>query len=99
MTLRTLNYGNYGIFLIMGNAGFCPSAVPKPSAKGLHTLLQLSSLGFRLNDQVELVPRNLRTHILRLLGQRPYYIRLLGYFDAQGVTVEDSGMQVTGFGV
>ena len=28
MTLRTLNYGNYGIFLMMGNAGFCPSAVP-----------------------------------------------------------------------
>ena len=28
LTLRTLNYGNYGIFLIMGNAGFCPSAVP-----------------------------------------------------------------------
>ena len=27
MTLRTLNYGNYGMFLIMGNAGFCPSAV------------------------------------------------------------------------
>ena len=27
MTLRTLNYGNYGIFLIMGHAGFCPSAV------------------------------------------------------------------------
>ena len=25
MTLRTLNYGNYGIFLIMGNAGCCPS--------------------------------------------------------------------------
>ena len=25
--LRTLNYGNYGIFLIMGNAGFCPSTV------------------------------------------------------------------------
>ena len=23
MTLRTLNYGNYGILLIMGNAGFC----------------------------------------------------------------------------
>ena len=22
MTLRALNYGNYGIFLIMGNAGF-----------------------------------------------------------------------------
>ena len=28
MTLRTLNYGNYGIFLIVGNAGFCPSTVP-----------------------------------------------------------------------
>ena len=27
MTLRTLNYGNYGIFLIMANAGFCPSTV------------------------------------------------------------------------
>ena len=27
MTLRTLNYGNYGIFLIVGNAGFCPSTV------------------------------------------------------------------------
>ena len=25
MTLRPLNYGNYGVFLIMGNAGFCPS--------------------------------------------------------------------------
>ena len=33
MTLRTLNYGNYGIFLIMGHAGFCPSTEslnPKP---------------------------------------------------------------------
>ena len=27
MTLTTLNYGNYGIFLIMGNAGFCPATV------------------------------------------------------------------------
>ena len=27
MALRTLNYGNYGIFLILGHAGFCPSAV------------------------------------------------------------------------
>ena len=31
MTLRTLNYGNYGTFLIMGNAGFCPSTVSLPS--------------------------------------------------------------------
>ena len=30
MTLRTLNYGNYGIFLIMGHAGFCPSTVKVP---------------------------------------------------------------------
>ena len=27
MTLRTLNYGNYGTFLVMGSAGFCPSTV------------------------------------------------------------------------
>ena len=27
MTLRTLNFENYGIFLIMGSAGFCPSTV------------------------------------------------------------------------
>ena len=33
MTLRTLNYGNYGIFLIMGNAGFCPSAVSTTTCK------------------------------------------------------------------
>ena len=34
--LRTLNYGNYGIFLIMGNAGFISSTVgvPKISAEG-----------------------------------------------------------------
>ena len=42
MTLRTLNYGNYGIFLIMGNAGFCPSAVfllmnPRPSSENQGT--------------------------------------------------------------
>ena len=35
MTLRTLNYGNYDIFLIMGNAGFCPSTVfPGPFGPG-----------------------------------------------------------------
>ena len=27
MTLRTRNHGNYGIFFIMGNAGFLSSAV------------------------------------------------------------------------
>ena len=33
MTLRTLNYGKYGIFLIMGHAGFCPSTVLKGSTR------------------------------------------------------------------
>ena len=37
MTLRTLNYGNYGIFLIMGNAGFCPSTVVDVGAVPLLT--------------------------------------------------------------
>ena len=32
MTLRTLNYGNYGIFLSMGNAGFISSIVGGPEA-------------------------------------------------------------------
>ena len=27
ITLRALNYGNYGIFLFMGNAGFISSTV------------------------------------------------------------------------
>ena len=34
MTLRTPNYGNYGIFLIMGNAGFILSPVACPSREG-----------------------------------------------------------------
>ena len=37
MTLRTLNYGNHGIFFIMGNAGFISSTV----------LLALTSTGTR----------------------------------------------------
>ena len=41
MTLRTLNYGNYGIFLIMGNAGFCPSAVVQVLVQVLVLLLLL----------------------------------------------------------
>ena len=44
MTLRTLNYGNYGIFLIMGNAGFCPSTVG--TIRGhYYQLLRLRPLG------------------------------------------------------
>ena len=30
MTFRTLNYGNYGIFLLLGNAGFISSTVEVP---------------------------------------------------------------------
>ena len=53
MTLRTLDYGTYGIFLILGHAGFWPSTVvvlskppslhpsyplnPNPSSKKLST--------------------------------------------------------------
>ena len=39
MTLRTLNYGNYGIFLIMGNAGFCPSTVRVLATVGRSVLI------------------------------------------------------------
>ena len=45
MTLRTLNYGNYGIFLIMGHAGFCPSTVWGALVVGT---------GFGENDSVQL---------------------------------------------
>ena len=59
MTLRTLKYGNYGIFLIMGNAGFCPSAVSYYTlitlgiigawgSKSFGLLVGIPSLGFRL---------------------------------------------------
>ena len=47
MTLRILNYGNYGIFLIMGNAGFCPSAGGKPK-KFSNRLQSFRQLGARL---------------------------------------------------
>ena len=46
MTLRTLNYGNYGIFLIMGHAGFCPSTAVNgrtPQDKG--SLTSVSQAG------------------------------------------------------
>ena len=58
MTLRTLNYGNYGIFLIMGNAGFCPSAVFRFRLEGLAAsgfnqclgLRDLGCLGLSVSD-------------------------------------------------
>ena len=49
MTLRTLNYGNYGIFLVMGNAGFCPSTVSRhPKAKGWGLWLSFSRWAARV---------------------------------------------------
>ena len=51
MTLRTLNYGNYGIFLIMGNAGFCPSTVIWLSGFGVYRFRGLGvclGSGFRV---------------------------------------------------
>ena len=45
MTLRTLNYGNYGIFLIVGNAGFCPSTV-------LVVMVVVGRLQLRLDKRV-----------------------------------------------
>ena len=41
MTLRTLNYGNCGIFLIMSNAGFCPSTEGPLNLNNLVEVLRL----------------------------------------------------------
>ena len=54
MTLRTLNYGNYGIFLTMGNAGFCPSTVVPPQSYKLPFLLKRS-----LIEPALIVPDNI----------------------------------------
>ena len=42
MTLMTLDYGNYGIFLIMDNEGFMSSAV-EASPPGLPQVLALQA--------------------------------------------------------
>ena len=42
MILRTLNYGNYGLFLIVGNAGFISSTV---SLLRVSVFLKCSLLG------------------------------------------------------
>ena len=46
MTLRTLKYGNYGIFLIMGNAGFCPSTVVLVLLQALILEVGMKVMGF-----------------------------------------------------
>ena len=52
MTLRTLNYGNYGIFPIKGNAGFCPSTVsPRCGTESkVEDSMDLITLGFRVQS-------------------------------------------------
>ena len=65
MTLRTLNYGNYGMFLIMGSAGFCSKAVVKPSINSEeHSFMTGSSTNssFHSNPQAP----NLQLEILNL---------------------------------
>ena len=54
MTLRTLTYGNYGIFLLMGNAGFISSTAGFPltwngsdSAPGWSSFPSWEAFGFR----------------------------------------------------
>ena len=55
MTLRTLNYGNYGIFLIMDHAGFCPSkeeaGKQQQAAAGTSTQQQDAQHGISLSEQ------------------------------------------------
>ena len=52
MTLRTLNYGNYGIFLIMGNAGFCPSTVVSIRLLSVYEVaFRVSGLSYRFGER------------------------------------------------
>ena len=41
MTLRTLDYGTYGIFLILGHAGFFPSTV-RIEISGIRSIISSS---------------------------------------------------------
>ena len=55
MTLRTLNYGNCGIFLIMGNAGFMSSTVAVP-ARPLEGAMAEASANTEALANLEQVP-------------------------------------------
>ena len=80
MTLRTLNYGNYGIFLIVGHAGFCPSTEGAPALKQKGGWMELSiaifsgGSGACIGDEAK--------YILLSLGiktaQKPYIVWSLG---------------------
>ena len=48
MTLRTLNYENYGRFLKMGNAGFCPSTGSLSELSGLGRVQQVEAAPLQL---------------------------------------------------
>ena len=47
----TLEYGNYGIFLIMGNAGFISSAVGFRGFRVLAVGVWFRGLGFRVDTE------------------------------------------------
>ena len=85
------------VFVVMAprrSSGSLSSAMPwfwPASASLLPVSFQDSRLrvwvsGFEDYDRWEFI----RTHILRLWAQRPYYIRLLGYFDAQGTMIQQA---------
>ena len=86
MTLRTLNYGNYGIFLIMGNAGFCPSTVVVILVPFLHSILTKGKFGGR------------GLQGLRLWGFTDSDEQILGGGGGGGVKVEAVSVQVCGMG-
>ena len=66
MTLRLLNYGNYGIFLIMGNAGFCPSAIRTLGIE--HASLILSMRAFSYGRE------HIAGGVSHLVQLRPYQV-------------------------
>ena len=52
--IRTLNYGNYGIFLTMSHAGFCPSTVLAKASCVTHNMAGLTGRDEGLGLRVEM---------------------------------------------
>ena len=50
-SLKTLNYGNYGILLIMGNAGLLPSTVVPLTAGSMPVTVIMVLAGSDASDQ------------------------------------------------
>ena len=67
--LRTLSYGNYGIFLIMGNAGFISSTVVQLGYPKMIRVLKMSGeeLASVASVEVESV-RSLKSHLCAMHG-------------------------------